>query len=112
MCALCALVSGLFYVSMISLYFAVRDTKPMQAQGHALLALLMTEGIFAALLIYALVRWSDDLPKIPDEIFAAVLLLFFALTHAVLTFVMWRATLCAFAKRRYGDVEASGKGAN
>jgi hypothetical protein len=112
LCALCALISGLFYVSMISLYFAVRSTKPMQAQGHALLDFLITEGIFAALLIYALIRWSDDLPKIPDEIFAAILLLIFAFTHAIFAFVMWRLTLHAFAKRRYGDIEAGGKGAN
>jgi len=58
------------------------------------------------------VRFADVLPHVPDEIKVGVLLLAISITHAVFAFVMWHLALRAFAKRRYGDIEASGKGAN
>lgn len=107
-CALCALASGLLYVSTLSLYFAVRASKPMQGQAHALLDFLMTEGVFVAFLIYAAIRWGGNLPAMPDELFASLLLLIVAFTHALFALGMWHLTLRAFTKRRYDDIAESG----
>jgi ABC-type transport system involved in multi-copper enzyme maturation permease subunit len=112
LCGTVALVTTVFLASTINLFFAVRAKKPTDGQSRALLSYIVV-GValtfFCALIINIsdMINWNAG-----DEIKATVLLLLAALVQVVIAALVWKLTLRAFAKRRYGDVEASGKGAS
>ena len=115
-----ALAAAILFVATVNLFFAVRARKPLEGQSWALLFCFVFElsATFGFLmlnhyLIHGLVGvyylYSLD---VAEEIVACFLLVFSALCHLTLAFIAWKLALRAFAKKRYGDVEASGKGAS
>lgn len=112
LCGLIAIVATVLLASTINLFFAVRAKKPTDAQSRALLSYLVVAAVLT--FFFACVMGMLERMNVvaSDEIIAIFLLLLSALIEGLLAALAWRLALREFAKRRYGDLEASGKGAS
>ena len=106
-----ALTASILFIAVVNLFFAVRARKPTEGQSWALLFCIVFE-MSAAFGFLILNDKLNDFLTLPVDVTVCPLLIASALLHLALAFAAWKFALRAFAKRRYGDVEASGKGAS
>lgn len=105
-----ALAASIAFIAATSLCFAIHARKPTEGQSRTLLFCACSQAITGLLFAAAIGKIRDAL-NWPSEIIACPALIVFALLHFALALGAWKWALRIFAKSRYGDVEASGKGA-